>query len=125
MSHLLDVNALIALIWSFHVHHAKASAWRKGKTIALCPLSELGFVRVSTGPAFNATMIDARRALADFIQDERPEFVPADIRALDGRAATTSSRTTDWYLANLATAHGMKLATFDTALKHQSAELIL
>lgn len=84
MSHLLDVNALIALIWSSHVHHAKASAWRKGKTIALCPLSELGFVRVSTGPAFNATMIDARRALADFIQDERPEFVPADIRALDG-----------------------------------------
>jgi predicted nucleic acid-binding protein len=97
----------------------------QGKSIALCPITELGFVRVSTGPGFNAAMGDARKALADFSHNEKPEFVSADIRALDGHAATTSSKTTDWYLANLAQAHHMKLATFDAALKHETAELVV
>jgi hypothetical protein len=81
-------------------------------------------VRVSTGPAFNATMADARQALADFIADEKPDFIPADIRALDGEPSPSSGKTTDWYLANLAAQHGMKLATLDQAAQHPAAVLI-
>jgi predicted nucleic acid-binding protein len=92
--------------------------------LVLCPIIELGFIRISTGPAFNATMEDARQALADFILDENPEFIPADIRALDGDPAPASGKTTDWYLANLADQHGMKWATLDTGAKHSAATVL-
>jgi predicted nucleic acid-binding protein len=124
MKHLLDISTLIALIWPSHVHSAKANAWRKGKQLALCPLTQLGFIHVSTSTAFNASMQDARKALADFIADEKPEFIPADIRALDGTPAPTSGKTTDWYLANLASAHKMQWATLDQNAKHPAAVLI-
>lgn len=75
-------------------------------------------------PAFNASMPDARKALADFIRDEQPEFVPADTRALDGDPAPSSGKTTHWYLANLAAAHGMGWATLDMGAKHPSAVLV-
>ena len=69
-------------------------------------------------------MNDARNLLAHFIRDESPEFIPADTRALDGVAAPSSSKSTDWYLANLANAHAMKLATFDAGVSHPAAEQI-
>lgn len=124
MTHLLDVNALIALLWQHHGHHTRAVAWAQGKMIAVCPLTELGFVRVSTSPGFGATMTDARKVLADFIKDDSPVFIAADSRALDGVAATTSKATTDVYLANLAAKHGMKLATFDAGINHPAVERI-
>ncbi len=121
MKYLLDVSTLIALLWPSHVHHTQARSWMKGKTVALCPISELGFVRVSTSTAFNLSMDDARKVLTDFIDDEKPEFVPCDVRALDGEPAPTSGKTTDWYLANLAEHHGMKWATLDGNAKHPAA----
>lgn len=124
MKHLLDVSTLIALLWPTHVAHTQARAWLKGKKVALCPITELGFVRVSTSAAFNLSMDDARKALADFIADEKPDFIPADIRALDGEPSPSSGKTTDWYLANLADAHGMKWATLDQSAKHPAAVLI-
>ena len=125
MTHLLDVDALIALLSASHVHHARAKAFCTGKKLALCPISELGFIRIGSHPAgLNLTMEDARKTLGDFIRDEKPAFVPADARALDGAVATTSGKTTDFYLANLAAAHGLKLATFDGGIKHRAAEVI-
>ena len=93
MKHLLDVSTLIALIWPSHIFSKKAGDWAKGKTLVLCPITELGFIRVSTSPIFKASMADARKALADFIADEKPEFIPADIRALDGVPAPSSGKT--------------------------------
>ncbi len=125
MTFLLDVNALIALIWAAHADHKRAVNWRAGKTIGLCPISELGFIRISTQPAaFNLPMADARKALADFIKDEMPEFLPADIRALDGDPAPGPVKATDFYLANLAGKHGWKLATFDNGIRHPAVEVI-
>jgi predicted nucleic acid-binding protein len=121
---LLDVSTLVAPLWKSHVHHQRAVAWRQGKTLVLCPITELGFIRVSTSPAYNLTMADARQLLAEFIRDEQPEFIPADTRALDGTPAPSSSKSTDWYLANLVDAHGMKLVTFDGGLSHPAAEQI-
>src|SRR5437588_11397880 len=65
MKLLLDVSALVALLWKTHVHHQRVIAWSKGKTIVLCPIAELGFIRVSTSPAYNLPMNDARKLLAD------------------------------------------------------------
>jgi uncharacterized protein len=121
---LLDVSALVALLWENHVHNVRVEKWAKGKTLVLCPITELGFVRVSSSPAHNATVKEAREVLADFIRDFSPEFIPADARQLDTKAAPTSGRTTDWYLAELAQRHGLKWGTLDESTAHPAALVI-
>lgn len=124
MKYLLDVSTLVALVWSGHSDHAKACGWANGKKLAVCPITELGFLRVVTSPAFNATMADARAVLKNFLIVEKPEFIPADHRALEGEVAPASNKTTDWYLANLAQHHGMTWATLDTRARHPATVLV-
>lgn len=53
MAALLDVNTLVALAWPNHVHHAAALEWFSAHHPdgwATCPLTEDGFVRVSSNP---------------------------------------------------------------------------
>jgi predicted nucleic acid-binding protein len=44
MKYLLDVNVLLAAIWTQHPHHTVTFAWLAGKEVVVCPLVELGFV---------------------------------------------------------------------------------
>jgi predicted nucleic acid-binding protein len=124
MIFLLDISTLVALIFKNHTHHDIARKWMAGKTLAVCPLSELGFLRVAVSPAHNATIEEARTALKDFCQVEKTAFLPADISALAGKAAPSASKSTDWYLANLAEHHGMKWATLDTKANHPARSLV-
>jgi predicted nucleic acid-binding protein len=124
MKYLLDVSTLVACLWPRHVFHAKTITWLKGKQVAVCPITELGFIRVSTSARFGATISDARAALQSWLQTTQPDFIPCDLRALDGLVAPSSAKTTDWYLANLADKHGMKWATLDAQANHPAAELI-
>ena len=92
--------------------------------MALCPLSELGFLRISTHPkAYHFSVAVAQRALADFVGVHRPEFVPADLSAV-GLPAGSSGAMMDIYLATLAAHHKIKLATLDTSIKHGDVEVI-
>jgi predicted nucleic acid-binding protein len=124
VNYLLDISVLVALLTKTHTHHAVCRAWLAGKTPVLCPLSELGFIRVSMSPAHNATMKEARKALDDFYADEFAEFLAADISALEGQPSPSAGKSTDWYLANLAKKHGMKWATLDKAADHPARELV-
>lgn len=124
MKYLLDVSVLVAYLWPRHVFHSRAANWIKGKQVAVCPITELGFIRVSTSAKFGASMPDARAALQNWLQQTQPDFLPCDLRALDGPPAPSSAKTTDWYLANLAEKHGMKWATLDAHANHPAAELI-
>lgn len=64
MSHLLDVNLLLACAWQSHAEHAKARAWlERQKSFATCPISQLGFLRVSLSPGYRASFADALAAL--------------------------------------------------------------
>ena len=57
MSFLLDVNLLMALLWENHEHHHAARAWlRHVKDFATCPVSQLGFARVSSHPLLGYSM---------------------------------------------------------------------
>jgi uncharacterized protein len=124
MKYLLDVNALIAAIWTDHVHHAITDAWINGKSLVTCPLSELGFLRISTHPkAFAATMEDARKLLQNFLSKHNVEFVGADLPALDSKASR-SEAITDGYLAELAGRKSLKLATLDRRISHAAVEVI-
>jgi toxin-antitoxin system PIN domain toxin len=54
MAALLDVNLLVALAWPNHVHHQPALAWfqrHHSAGWATCPVTESGFVRVSSNVA--------------------------------------------------------------------------
>jgi predicted nucleic acid-binding protein len=121
---LLDVSAVMALLWQTHSHNARVIAWEQGQDLALCPISEIGFLRISTQPSFGLSVADARKALKDWKAARRPRFIPCDMEALAGEAPSTGSHTTDFYLASLAAQHGMELATLDENIKHKSAFLI-
>jgi uncharacterized protein len=124
MKHLLDINVLLAAIWQQHPQFAKADAWLVGREVATCPLTELGFLRISTNKrALNADMTASRQLLEAFLQKHNAECIPADLPVLKS-SARRSEELTDYYLADLAASKGMKLATFDTGIKHRAAELI-
>lgn len=124
MKHLLDVNVLLASLIETHPHHVRASAWLPGKHIVLCPLAELGFLRISTHKkAYGLPMEGARKSLEKFAVERKADRISDDLPAL-GSHATASELVMDHYLADLATKHGLKLATFDGQISHASVELI-
>ncbi|GDY22175.1 hypothetical protein LBMAG56_35220 [Verrucomicrobiota bacterium] len=124
MTHLLDVNMLLALVWASHPQNAQASAWLGDRDVAVCPLVELGFLRISTQPkAFNVSMSSARTALENFLRDAKPKRLADVLPALDSHPKT-SPQVTDYYLATLAQQHGCKLATLDGGIKHPAVVVV-
>jgi predicted nucleic acid-binding protein len=113
MTYLLDVSTLLALLTKTHVHHARVLRWEKHEDLALCPITELGFVRIASQPAFGFTVDQARTQLADFYKQRFPDFVPCDVKVLESDPAKSSSHTTDAYLASLAHKHKRRFATLD------------
>ena len=64
---LPDVNVLVALAWPTHVHHELVHAWiarHSGEPWATCPLTQSGFVRVSS----NRQVIPAAKSPREAIQ---------------------------------------------------------
>jgi predicted nucleic acid-binding protein len=124
MRYLLDVNCLVAAILDSHTQHAVADHWLAGKSLATCPLAETGFLRIVTHPKiYGVAMPVAREALGDFISRHEPLFVPDDLKALKS-SAQTAEQVTDFYLAELASSHHLKLATFDMRISHRAVEII-
>jgi predicted nucleic acid-binding protein len=125
MKYLLDVNVLLAGIWSNHPKHLSTFAWLAGKELVLCPVSGLGFLRISSNrKAFNYEMGHARKGLADFCAERRIEWIPDDLAPLDSKPKN-SEAVTDTYLADLSAKHGLTLGTLDRGIKHPAAELIV
>ena len=126
MTYLLDINVLLAAIWKEHPQHRKAEEWLAGRKLATCPVSELGFLRISTLPKgpFRSDMSAARQLLQGFLESWRPQFVGNDLPALYSRPAS-SDQVTDFYLADVAAKNQMKLATFDRRISHLAVEVIL
>ncbi len=124
MTYLLDVNVLIAALWVNHTEHARADAWIRDKTVATCPISELGFLRISSHPkAIHAELATARELLRTFIEKSHAEFVADDLPSLKSRPRK-NEEITDFYLADLALRSHMKLATLDSRIAHAGVELI-
>src|SRR5579883_754032 len=113
MTYLLDVSTLLAWLWSDHEHHHRVMRWQKGQSFAVCPITELGFLHVSTQPVFGATMADACEMLSVWHKKVWPKYVPCDLQVLSSVKAPSSGKTTDFYMASLADKHGMRWATLD------------
>lgn len=120
---LLDVNTLVALAWDAHVHHEAAAAWfdRHTGPWATCPVSEAGFVRVSTNPAVLAGAISVANAL-DVLRGLRSigqhRFLTNDVSPTDADFPTVSGhrQVTDAILLTVARRASLPLVTFDAAL---------
>lgn len=125
MTYLLDVSTLIALLWDLHVHNERVTRWQKKAKVAICPLTELGFLRISTQPNFGATVAEAKRMLRDWKKAKKPEWVACDLEALEIVEPPAGSCTTDFYLASLAAKHGMQLATLDENIGHEAVSWCL
>jgi len=120
----VDVNVLLAAIWENHSHHDRTFRWLEGKRISVCPLSELGFIRISTSPkVIHAPMEKARALLQKFLNERAVKPVPDDLPALASHPKKTE-QVMDFYLAALAAKHGMKLATLDENINHPAAMLV-
>jgi len=121
MIYLLDVSTLLAWLWENHEHHRRVMVWQHGKLLATCPITELGFLRISTQPAFGATVAQARNLLAAWQRTAKPKHINCDLPVLRSKAPPGTSQTTDFYLASLAEKHQMKWATLDANCRHPAA----
>lgn len=127
MVHLPDVNVLVALVWPNHVHHAAAVAWfaaARDEGWATCPVTESGFIRVSS----NRRVITLARAVPEaasalrHLRDLGAHHFWVD----DISLATTSHvrleevqgyrQVTDAHLLALARRRGGRVVTFDAGL---------
>lgn len=117
MSHLLDVNFLIACGWESHAEFVRANRWlSKAKSFATCPISEMGFLRVSLSPAYGASFEDAMAALRAIVHERTHRFIRDATHADSLPRVGTSKDVTDAHLVNLARRYRLKLATFDVSL---------
>ena len=117
MSHLLDVNFLVACGWRSHVDHRAARRWLEAQRhFYTCPLTQLGFLRVSISPAFRATFEDARGVLQDLARLKGARFLGDTLPATGLPALRSVLEITDAYFVALARAKALQLATLDDAL---------
>ncbi len=124
---LLDVNVLIALFDPDHIHHELAHDWFAGHRAsgwATCPITENGFVRVLTNPAYAGTALrtaDVVSGLRRFTGSGGHEFWPDQVSIRDDSLfnlpiSSGHRQLTDIYLLALAQSRGGCLATFDRGI---------
>ena len=123
---LLDVNVLIAIAWPNHEGHAAARAWfatRAGAGWASTPVTEAGFVRVSSNRALpTATTPElALSMLRQLTATPGHRFWVDDVRDvvgshLDPASVVGHRQVTDGHLVALARRHRGSVVTFDAAL---------
>lgn len=125
MRALLDVNVLIALLDSDHLHHDRAVAWLTeniGAGWASCPLTQNGCIRIMSQSGYPNSVPPAAIAerLGEAIATEHHAFWPDAVSLLDGRtewsAVLGSRQVTDAYLLSLAVGQGGRFVTFDRAV---------
>jgi uncharacterized protein len=127
---LLDVNVLIALLDSNHLHYGIAQNWvtthRDG--FASCPLTQNGALRIMANPSYAAgARNDAYEypnlfnLLKTSLESIDHVFVPDDVSLLDEHRFKhdnihSHKQLTDIYLLALAVKHRCKLVTFDNRI---------
>ena len=121
---LLDVNALVALAWDSHIHHDAVRRWFASNGAAgwaTCPVTESGFVRVSSNHLVLPSALSpdvAREVLLAMRQVGAHQFLVDDVSMIDTDVPATSGhrQVTDAHLLTLARRRGVRVVTFDAGL---------
>ena len=123
---LLDVNVLIALLDSDHLHHRRATQWLVENIAsgwASCAITQNGCVRIMSQPGYPNALPTARVAerLRQATQTVHHRFVPGgssllDAERFDSEQLLGHRQVTDAYLLGLAVEHKLRLVSFDANL---------
>ncbi len=127
--YLLDLNALISLADPDGLHYRAMQKWfdSSGKEDwGVCPLTEAGFVRVTTNPAYRGparTIAQATAILAGFATHPGYRYWPitdrwAVLTAPFSARVLGHQQVTDAYLLGLAIKEDGVLVTFDKGIKY-------
>lgn len=120
---LLDVNVLVALFWRSHIQFRAANRWfseNRHAGIRTCPITQAGFVRITSNPRYSAdhmTVAEAQASLNSLLIQPEHEFWADSLRLAEAMEhcgpISGHQQITDAYLVALAIANGGRLATFD------------
>ena len=123
---LIDVNVLLALLDYDHMCHEAVDEWlvaRGEAGWASCPITQNGFVRIASQPAYTGSFSTAAaiRRLATGLADEYHAFWPDDISIADRMTAEPSRihgprQITDIYLLALAVRNEGCFVTMDRSV---------
>lgn len=127
------MNVLVALAWPNHIHHARALDWFRGIRDggwATCPVTETGFVRVSSNTRVIPDARTPRDAMALLREIRRlpghrfwaDDVSPADPAAEAFTRVVGYRQVTDAHLLTLAFRNGGRLATFDASIRDLEPE---
>lgn len=121
---LLDTNVLLALAWPSHQHHAEAHGWFAAHAMrgwATCAFTQLGFIRLSSNPAYTPDAVapqDAAALLKQWTRLKGHRFwtsPPADEVSIFARAIG-HQQVNDAWLVEVARQNAGRLVTLDTRL---------
>jgi uncharacterized protein len=126
---LLDVNALIALLWEEHPFHRSCSEWFQKASAtgwATCPLTEAGFVRVVCSPGFTRRTPSVHFAIQLLSLATESETnhafwnddLPVAVIGQRWKPVLGHKQVTDLYLLSLAAHNKGTLVTFDRRIAH-------
>lgn len=121
---LLDVNALVALAWDSHVHHAAMRTWFTANSTsgwATCAVTESGFVRVCSNPKVlpHPIAVDAARGVLSALRGvDGHRFLANDVSLSDADVPRIAGhrQVTDAQLLTLARRNAIRLVTFDAGI---------
>ena len=127
---LLDTNLLLALAWPNHQFHAQAHQWfasNAKRGWATCAFTQLGFIRLSSNPAYSSEAVspqDAAALLRQWTKHKAHYFCnspAADSPTIYSRALG-HQQVNDAWLVEVARKNKGKLVTLDTRLAAHASE---
>ena len=132
MRALLDVNVLIALLDSRHIHHGLATRWLADHGElgwASCPITQNGCIRIFSQPGYHNTVSadQVAQRLAEATAHQWHTFWPDSISLLQPECVQwsqvlSSRHLTDVYLLALAVQMGGRFVTLDRGVPLQAVD---
>lgn len=134
----LDANVWLALLWSRHVHSETARLWFENASqeeFFFCRFTQITVLRLLTIEKImgkdTKTMTEAWALWDRVWADTRISFLPEpaniekDFRSYSRLSSPSPKVWADAYLLAFASVAGLKLVTFDRALKARVVEILI
>ena len=134
----LDANVWLALLWSRHVHSETAKLWFENASqeeFFFCRFTQITVLRLLTTEKVmgkdTKTMTEAWALWDRVWADTRVSFLPEpaniekDFRSYSRLSSPSPKVWADAYLPAFASVAGLKLVTFDRALKARAVDILV
>ena len=129
---LLDTNMLLVLAWPNHQHHAAAHEWFRSQARhgwATCALTEVGFIRLSSNPAYTPEAVSPNEAaslLERLVQHKRHQFWPCPTAVAPRiyAQALGHQQVNDAYLVEVARRRRGRVVTLDMRVAAHERDLV-